>query len=202
MLHRGFLNNLTYYSMKSHFGICLVAVFLTFMLAACDSRTNEKKGSQKSANLSQATEKIAPEEDELTKLQTRAEQGDANAQFDLGKCFSEGNGMPKDEFEGAKWFRKAAEQGDAKAQYELGGCYDVGNGVTKDLVEAAKWYRLAAEQGIANAQESLGIFLEYGDGVEKNLVEAARWYRKAADQGKASAQSNLGFCYKQGQGVE
>jgi len=52
-------------------------------------------------------------------LRMAAEQGDAKAQFDLGRLYSEGNGVRKDNAEAAKWIRKAAEQGHAMAQFHL-----------------------------------------------------------------------------------
>ena len=45
-----------------------------------------------------------------------AEQGDAEAQFNLGLMYSEGQGVPQDDKEAVKWYRLAAEQGDADAR--------------------------------------------------------------------------------------
>ena len=73
----------------------------------------------------------------------------------MGFAYSYGQGVPKDEVEAVKWFRKAAEQGDARAQFHLGFAYSNGQGVTKDDAEAIKWFRKAAEQGDAEAQEAL-----------------------------------------------
>ena len=39
-----------------------------------------------------------------------AEQGDAEAQFNLGLMYADGEGVPKDYAEAVKWYRKAAEQ--------------------------------------------------------------------------------------------
>jgi hypothetical protein len=62
-----------------------------------------------------------------------------------------GNGVPKDDVEAVKWYRKSAEQGNADAQYNLGVCYEYGYGVPKDHAEALKWYLKPAEQtGQAN----------------------------------------------------
>ena len=137
-----------------------------------------------------------------------ADQGDAEAQCDLGVCYEVGSGVPKDEVEAVKWYRKAAEQGNAAAQSGLGGCYAYGIGVKEDAVEGVKWYRKAAEQGYANAQSELGFCYKLGMGVPEDMVEAAKWgrkavkgYRKAAEQGNAAAQSGLGSCYELGVGV-
>src|SRR5437762_135726 len=81
-----------------------------------------------------------------------AEQNDARAQFNLGVCYANGQGVMKDEAEAVKWYRKAAEQNYVPAQFNLGVCYDNGQGVTKDEVEAVKWYRRAGEQNYTQAQ--------------------------------------------------
>ncbi len=132
---------------------------------------------------------------------TAAEQGDPEAQCNLGLCYIGGKGVEKSAAEAAKWYRKAAEQGSARGQNDLGVCYENGEGVEKDAVEAVKLYRKAAEQGYAVAQNNLGLCYENGEGVEKDAVEAAKWYRKAAEQGDPEAQCNLGVCYENGEGV-
>jgi len=45
----------------------------------------------------------------------KAEQGDAEAQFNVGACYDNGTGVGKDEAEAVKWYRKAAQQGLASA---------------------------------------------------------------------------------------
>ena len=91
----------------------------------------------------------------VANIRNAAEQGDANAQRELGCCYENGEGVPKNMAEAVKWYRKAAEQGDSQAQFCLGFCYDSGNGVSKDIGEAVKWYRKAADQGNASAQCAL-----------------------------------------------
>ena len=39
-----------------------------------------------------------------------AEQGDADAQYNLGVMYNEGEGVPQDYKEATKWFRLAAEE--------------------------------------------------------------------------------------------
>ena len=134
-------------------------------------------------------------------LNKSADQGYAPAQHDLGWCYENGTGVPKDPVQTARWRRKAAEQGYAPAQNNLGICYANGTGVPKDPEQAASWYRKAAEQGDAPAQNNLGWRYENGTGVPKDPEQAASWYRKAAEQGDALAQRNLGCCYENGTGV-
>ena len=122
-------------------------------------------------------------------------------QAEAASDYHNGEGVPKDEAEAAKWYRKAAEKGLASAQHNLGLCYDNGEGVPKDEAEAAKWYRKAAEQGYAEAQCDLGLCYHKGEGVPKDKRESVIWYWKAAEQGLAEAQYNLGYAYANGAGV-
>ena len=48
-----------------------------------------------------------------------AEQGHANAQFNLGMMYTIGRGVPQDDKTAAKWYRLAAEQGHADAKERL-----------------------------------------------------------------------------------
>ena len=70
----------------------------------------------------------------LQELRARAEQGLADAQYNLGTRYYTGAGVPRDPAQAVQWIRKAAEQGDATAQSELGLMYYNGEGVLKDLV--------------------------------------------------------------------
>lgn len=135
--------------------------------------------------------------DEIDLLKVIAEQGDANAQFNLGYRYFHGDGVIEDDVEAVKWYHKAAAQGHAKAQVNLGICYAIAG----DDANAVDWYRKAADQGVAQAQLNLGQCYSKGEGVEKDEMEALKWYRKAALQGFAEAQHNLGVIYKDGNGV-
>ena len=129
-------------------------------------------------------------------LRERAEQGDADAQYELGITF-----LGKDNTEAVRWFRKAADQGNASAQFNLGSMARRGEGVSQDYTEAIRWFRKAADQGNASAQFNVGSMARRGEGVSQDYTEAIRWYRKAADQGNARAQFNLGSMYDKGEGV-
>jgi len=115
------------------------------------------------------------------------EQGDAEAQFQLGD--TNGDEVPRNDAEAKNWYRKAARLGSVDAEDVLA------------TLEVVKWYRLAAEQGDAEAQFQLGKMYANGDGVARDDAEAVKWYRKAAEQGDAGAQFVLGEMYTKGQGV-
>jgi TPR repeat protein len=80
----------------------------------------------------------------LRLLRPLAESGDTRAQFNLGVMYSEGQGVPQDYAEAAKWYRLSAEQGYAQAQYNLGLWYAQGEGGPRDDVQAHMWFNLAA----------------------------------------------------------
>lgn len=131
-----------------------------------------------------------------------AEQGDVEAQFNLGMRYSYGQDVPMDNTEGFKWCARAAEQGHVEAQMKLAQMYENGQGVPKSLTEAVKWYTKSGEQGCANAQYVLGTMYEYGRGVPQNYTEAVKWYSEGAEQGNVAAQYILGRKYREGQGVD
>ena len=83
-----------------------------------------------------------------------AEQGDAEAQFNLGAMYYQGHGVPEDYPEAVKWYRAAAEKGVDKAQAVLGLMYYFGRGVPEDYVKAYAWMNLAAAQGDEDAVKS------------------------------------------------
>jgi len=120
---------------------------------------------------------------EFEEAKRLAEDGDAEAQFNLGVMYDDGEGVPQDYKEAFKWYTKSAEQGVAEAQHNLGWMYDKGEGVPQDQKEAVKWYRKAAEQGLAKAQHNLGCMYDNGKGVPKDLVQAYAWYNVAQANG-------------------
>ena len=116
-------------------------------------------------------------------IENLAEQGDADAQNNLGLMYANGTGVAEDDVEAVKWYRKAAEQGLAAAQNNLGYMYRAGEGVVEDATEGVKWYRKAAEQGHAMAQTVLGLAYGTGGGVPEDYVVAYMWLNIAAAQG-------------------
>ena len=73
-----------------------------------------------------------------------ADQGNADAQFNLGWMCAYGQGVTQNDAQAVEWYRKAADQGNADAQAALGWMYAKGQGVTQDYVRAHMWLNLAA----------------------------------------------------------
>jgi TPR repeat protein len=102
-----------------------------------------------------------------------ANQGLADAQFELGRCYYYGNGVKKDYSEAMAWYRKASDQGHGESQRRVGLLYAQGEGVSKDRAEAQKWFRKAAENGNAWSQYYQGVVLREGDGVSQDQLLVA-----------------------------
>ena len=130
-----------------------------------------------------------------------AEQGNAEAQYRVGRLYERGEGVSLEDSRAAHWYGLAAKQGHVEAQTNLGYLYATGRGVPKDRSQASRWFRSAAEKGDDFAQEQLAVLYELGDGVQEDQVEAARWYLAAAEQGKAVSQFSLALKYSSGRGV-
>jgi uncharacterized protein len=113
-----------------------------------------------------------------------AEQGNAEAQYNLGLMYDKGQGVPQDYKEAVKWYRLAAEQGDAYGQFNLGLMCHEGKGVPQDHKEAVRLYRLSAEQGNAKAQFNLGFMYHKGQGVPQDNVSAYMWWNICASSGE------------------
>src|SRR5277367_3815451 len=125
----------------------------------------------------------------LENTQTKADQGDAEAQFSLGLKFASGADMTMDYPKAAHWYLKAANQNHPLAQFNLGLMFASGQGVTQDEAKAVMWMSMAAQQGDAGAQYELGMRHRRAsfegqpkDALESNL-EAYKWFRLAAAQG-------------------
>jgi TPR repeat protein len=114
-----------------------------------------------------------------------AEQGDAEAQYNLGLMYGKGDGVAENDVEAVKWYRKSAKQGNAGAQYNLGFMYYSGEGVVQNYVAAHMWWNLAGAQGIELARKNVEIL------VEKMTKEQIAEAQKMASEWQAKHSSEL-----------
>lgn len=84
-----------------------------------------------------------------------AARGYAEAQYNFGWLYANGNGVPVDSENAVHWWREAAEQGHADAQFAVGLAYTTGEGASKDMQQAINWYLKAAKQGHQDARDIL-----------------------------------------------
>jgi TPR repeat protein len=136
-----------------------------------------------------------PSEAALENTQSKADQGNAEAQFSLGLRFANGGPAVLDYTKAAHWYLLAANQRHPLAQFNLGLMFADGQGVTQDDAKSLMWMRLAALQGDAGAQHHLGMKHRRDsfeglpkDALESNL-EAYKWFHLAAAQGYRASDS-------------
>ena len=108
-------------------------------------------------------------------FQKAAVQGNADAEYNLGVLYDDGQGVPLDYAKAVYWYRKAAAQGLAVAESNLGRFYGTGQGTPRDDVKSVYWYRRAANQGDTNAELNLGLAYATGQGVPTDYVVAYKW---------------------------
>lgn len=84
---------------------------------------------------------------DINQTRREAEQGNAQAQYDLGEAYFKGLGVTRSNIEAMKWYRKAAEQGHGNAQYRVGQLYGGYGGIITDEIEQAAWFYLSRSNG-------------------------------------------------------
>ena len=120
-----------------------------------------------------------------------AEQGIANAAYNLGVLQQQGLGQTQDLQRALDWYRRAAQLGHPEAQYNLGIAYIEGVGTRYNPNMAAAFFQRAALSGIVEAAYNLGLILENGLLGEVRPEDALKWYRAAADRGSAEGAEAL-----------
>ncbi len=81
------------------------------------------------------------------RLRSKADNGSAQAQSDLGFLYANGWGVPKDDAEAARWYLKAGIAGDGRGKYNLALQYLMGKGVAQDYDKTLRWNLEAAVMG-------------------------------------------------------
>ncbi|HEU0277885.1 MAG TPA: hypothetical protein VFQ95_08705 [Rhodanobacteraceae bacterium] len=98
---------------------------------------------------------VQPED--TARLRTLAQQGDAQAEYQLGRAYATGRGVTLNDTTAAAWYAKASARGNAAAQAELGWAYYIGAGVPRSAASAHHWLALAAAHGDAQAATRLAV---------------------------------------------
>ena len=111
-----------------------------------------------------------------------AEQGNAQAQYNLGRMLDMGDGVPQNYAEAVKWYRLAAEQGYVEAQGNLSVMLLKGNGVTSNPKQAYFWALLAAPQN-QKYNELRDVLAKQLNLTERNEMQAkaAAWKPKKTE---------------------
>jgi hypothetical protein len=114
---------------------------------------NETVSMQRTAERSSAEQRAQAKS--LPELRKLADQGDADAQWQMGLHYHNGEDVPRDDAQAMQWFLRAAEQGNVSAQSALGSYYWAGRGVPEDLSKAYMWSEIALAGGDENSKSRL-----------------------------------------------
>ena len=147
-------------------------LFIALLIAAPVSAADFKKGL---ATYGRGDYALA-----LREWKPLAEKGNADAQYNLGDMYVEGQELIQNYKQAAKWYRKAAKQGHEHAQHKLGVMYGKGQGVLQDYVKAHMWLNLSASRGIKLAIIARDIITKRMTpaDISKAQAMAREWMRK------------------------
>ncbi|MBT7957972.1 MAG: sel1 repeat family protein [Akkermansiaceae bacterium] len=98
--------------------------------------------------------------------------GLVEAEYQIGVCYQQGNGVQQDLVAAAAWFDRAARNSHAQAQLQLGGMYEKGQGVSRDLSAARRLFELSAKGGNLGGRIKYAEVLANGVGGKQDLIEA------------------------------
>jgi len=125
----------------------------TAAIVVGQNATDQGSANQGSANQRSANQLVhAKSLEDLRKL---ADQGDADAQWQMGVRYHNGEDVPRDDVQAMQWFLRAAEQGHVIAQATLGAYYWAGRGVPQDLSKSYFWSAIALAEGDKNSKSRL-----------------------------------------------
>lgn len=101
----------------------------------------------------------APEDlpDALSACQQAAQNGDPQAEFELGEFYYDGTRAPRDLPQALTWFERASLQGHAQAQYRLGMMFYRGEGVAANNIQAYIVLKMAAVNGSDEAMDGADL---------------------------------------------
>lgn len=112
--------------------------------------------------------------------QPTADQGDKEAQTNIGEIYERGAGGAPDYEKAALWYKKAADQGYSRALINLGSLYEQGRGVAKDPAMALQLYRRAAGlTGTVNLEAAPSSSQEELDKLRNELERTRQELEKA-----------------------
>lgn len=111
-------------------------------------------------------------------LKKSAESGNAEAQYNLGAHYYNGDGVEKSYEKAVCWFINSANQGNPDAEKMMAVCYYNGFGVKQSYENAVYWIKKSAEQGNCEAAKMLASCYYNGIGVKKSYDKATYWFNK------------------------
>lgn len=128
-------------------------------------------------------------------LEAAAEEGHAEAAYELGVCFRDGIGTQTDLRTAYELFLRAGIQGCGKGYLQVGRLFAQGLGGEKRKQDAVRWYYDAAcstdPETAAEAEYWIGQCFAEGCGVAQSREMAIEWYHRAMGHGEERAKQAL-----------
>jgi|GEM_PF-947982 len=116
----------------------------------------------------------------LVSLQEKCKQGDGEAQFLMGRLYSAGKLVEKDDKKAYQYFKLSAENGNMKGLNALGTCYLQGTQVEQNYDKALELFNRAYQAGYANAGSNIATtYLLLGG--DDNKEKAFQQFLKQAE---------------------
>jgi TPR repeat protein len=118
----------------------------------------------------------------LNAWNSAAQQGDADAEYNLGQLYRLGQGVKISYPAAQSYYLKAAKKNHPLAQLNLGTMYYSGKLGPDQEENAFYWLHKAAKNDNALAQWMIGIMLFNGQGVSQDSIAAYSWLTLASEQ--------------------
>jgi len=127
-----------------------------------------------------------------------ATQDNADAMYNIGLLYMNGQGVKQDYKLAKQWFKRAAFYGSVDAAYNLGTLYMSRKLGFPSKKDAFYWWKQAAEYGHIDSQYNLGVLLAFGTGTKADGKAALSWWYKAATKGHKQSATALAEAYQKG----
>lgn len=141
------------------------------------------------------TAPMGDRDEAVAQLIRKAESGDPDAQYLVGRLYRDGPVLIPDSVEARYWFDQSARQGHVSAQYGLGKLLLSDDPEVRDTELAIQWLEYATHHGSDLAAYRLGKEYLKGEIVERNTTKAVEYLTQSAEAGNQYAQYALGKLY-------
>lgn len=131
-----------------------------------------------------------------------ADQGDPEAQNEMGYLYTWGIGVDKDAGQAFRWFARAAGGGWQQAKLNMAVMYMRGMGVARDPKFARELLEDLAAKKNARAEDYLGVMYLDGDGVPQDIRAAEEWLNRSAKSKNPEGEYAMGQLYSVAAGHE
>ena len=121
-----------------------------------------------------------------------ADMGGSYAQYSLGFCYQNGQGVEADLEEAMKWYKIAAENGNEQAMF----CLAMSMFEDCEYRASFDWFAKAAEAGEDDAWYYLGWLYFNGEGPEYSPEKAEKCWNKVTNDDQSELQYKIGHSYE------